>query len=125
MVIKYGTILVVDDDPDSRDILKRFLIPTEYKVETVKNGKEAVERLKCANFDLVLTDFEMPEMDGLALLSFVKSRYPDIPVILVTGRASGKTKKEALEIGVESVLSKPFTGDQLLAIVSEALIKKK
>ena len=125
MVIKYGTILVVDDDPDSRDILKRFLIPTEYKVETVKNGKEAGERLKCANFDLVLTDFEMPEMDGLALLSFVKSRYPDIPVILVTGRASGKTKKEALEIGVESVLSKPFTRDQLLAIVSEALIKKK
>ena len=125
MVIKYGTILVVDDDPDSRDILKRFLIPTEYKVETVKNGKEAVERLKCANFDLVLTDFEMPEMDGLALLSFVKSRYPDIPVILVTGRASGKTKKEALEIGAEGVLSKPFTGDQLLAIVSEALIKKK
>ena len=125
MVIKYGTILVVDDDPDSRDILKRFLIPTEYKVETVKNGKEAVERLKCANFDLVLTDFEMPEMDGLALLSFVKSRYPDIPVILVTGRASGKTKKEALEIGVESVLSKPFTRDQLLAIVSKALTKKK
>ena len=115
----------MDDDPDSRDILKRFLIPTEYKVETVKNGKEAVERLKCANFDLVLTDFEMPEMDGLALLSFVKSRYPDIPVILVTGRASGKTKKEALEIGVESVLSKPFTRDQLLAIVSKALTKKK
>ncbi|MGR3179052.1 MAG: response regulator [Candidatus Anammoxibacter sp.] len=125
MMIKYGRILVVDDDPESRDILKRLLTLSDYEVETVESGRDAVELLKGAEFKLVLTDIVMPEMDGLALLSFVKSRYPDIPVIPVTGRASGKTKKEALEIGVESVLSKPFTRDHLLAIVSEALIKKK
>ena len=74
---------------------------------------------------MVITDFAMPEMDGLALLSHVKSQYPDIPVVMATGRASGETKKEALEIGVEGLLSKPFTKDQLLAIISKALTKKK
>ncbi|MCH7820192.1 MAG: response regulator [Candidatus Marinimicrobia bacterium] len=125
MMIEKDRILVVDDDPESRDILKRLLTLSDYEVESVKGGEEAVELLKRAEFKLVLTDLVMPGMDGIKLLSHVKSHYPDISVIIVTGRASNESKKEALEIGVEGLLSKPFTRDQLLAIVSEALIKKK
>lgn len=124
-MIKYGRILVVDDDSESRNILKRFLTLMEYEVETVNNGKEAVKRLKRDNFNLVITDFAMPEMDGLALLSHVKSKYPNIPVVMATGRTSGQTKKEALEISADGLLSKPFTRDQLITIISKALTKKK
>ena len=125
MLIKYGRILVVDDDPNSRDILKRLLTLSGYEVETVISGKEAVKRLKRSKFNLVLTDLDMPDMDGITLLSHVKSQYPDIPVIMVTGRASGESRNEALEVGADGLLSKPYTEDQLLAIVSESLTEKK
>ena len=124
-MIKKGRILVVDDDLESRNILKHMLTLSHYEVETVKNGKEAVKRLKRAEFNLVLTDLDMPEMDGFTLLSHVKSQYPDIPVVVVTGLISAESRNEALAIGAEGLLSKPCTKDQLLAIVSEALIKKK
>ena len=115
----------MDDDLESRNILKHMLTLSHYEVETVKNGKEAVKRLKRAEFNLVLTDLNMPEMDGLTLLSHVKSQYPDIPVIVVTGLISAESRNEALAIGAEGLLSKPCTKDQLLAIISKSLTKKK
>ena len=60
---KYGRILVVDDDQKSRNILERLLAPTDYEVEIVKSGEEAVKRLKRSKFNLVLTDLDMPDMD--------------------------------------------------------------
>ena len=119
-----GRILVVDDDPKSRNILERLLTLTDYEVEIVKSGEEAVKRLKRSEFNLVLTDLDMPGMDGLELLSHVKSQYPDVPVIVVTGLVSEESRNEALEAGAVSLLSKPYTRDQLLAIISESLTKK-
>ena len=125
MMIEKDRILVVDDDPESRDILKRLLTLSDYEVESVKGGEEAVELLKRAEFKLVLTDLVMPGMDGIKLLSHVKSHYPDISVIIVTGRASNESKKEALENGAEGLLLKPYTRDQLMTIVNETLAKQK
>ena len=124
MMKEHGRILVVDDDPKSRNILERLLTLTDYEVEIVKSGEEAVKRLKRSEFNLVLTDLDMPGMDGLALLSHVKSQYPDVPVIVVTGLVSEESRNEALEAGAVSLLSKPYTRDQLLAIISESLTKK-
>ena len=124
-MIKKGRILVVDDDLESRNILKHMLTLSHYEVETVKNVREAVKRLKRAEFNLLVTDLDMPEMDGLTLLSHVKSQYPDIPVIVVTGLISAESRNEALAIGAEGLLSTPCTKDQLLAIVSKSLTKKK
>ena len=121
---EHGRILVVDDDPKSRNILERLLTLTDYEVEIVKSGEEAVKRLKRSEFNLVLTDLDMPGMDGLELLSHVKSQYPDVPVIVVTGLVSEESRNEALEAGAVSLLSKPYTRDQLLAIISESLTKK-
>ena len=122
---KHGRILVVDDDPKSRKILERLLTLTDYEVEIVISGEEAVKRLKRSEFNLVLTDLDMPGMDGLELLSHVKSQYPDILVIVVTGIASEEDRNKAFEVGAEGLLSKPYTRDQLLAILSEALAKNK
>ena len=124
MMKEHGRILVVDDDPKSRNILERLLTLTDYEVEIVKSGEEAVKRLKRSEFNLVLTDLDMPGMDGLALLGHVKSQYPDVPVIVVTGLVSEESRNEALEAGAVSLLSKPYTRDQLLAIISESLTKK-
>lgn len=121
---EHGRILVVDDDPKSRNILERLLTLTDYEVEIVKSSEEAVKRLKRSEFNLVLTDLDMPGMDGLALLSHVKSQYPDVPVIVVTGLVSEESRNEALEVGAVGLLSKPYTRDQLLAIISEFLTKK-
>ena len=121
---EHGRILVVDDDPKSRNILERLLTLTDYEVEIVKSGEEAVKRLKRSEFNLVLTDLDMPGMDGLELLSHVKSQYPDVPVIVVTGLVSEESRNEALEVGAVGLLSKPYTRDQLLAIISEFLTKK-
>lgn len=123
-MIKKDRILVVDDDPESRIILMRFLSLSNYEVETVESGREAIEQLKSSEFNLVLTDMVMPEVDGLELLNIVKSYYPHVPVIMVTGRASIECKNEALEKGAEGVLLKPYTKDQLLNIVNESLAKK-
>ena len=120
-----GKMLVVDDDQKSRNILERILAPTDYEVEIVKSGEEAVKRLKRSEFNLVLTDLDMPGMDGLELLSYVKSRYPDVPVIMVSGVATEESRNEALEIGAVGLLSKPYTRDQLLVIISESLAKNK
>ena len=125
MMINYGRILVVDDDRKSRNILKRLLTLSNYEVETVTSGQEAVKRLNKSKFNLVLTDLDMPEMDGLALLSHVKSQYPNVSVIVVTGLASGESRNDVLKEGADGLLSKPYTRDQLLAIVSEYLTKKK
>jgi len=122
---KYCRILVVDDDPKSRNILKRLLAPTEYEVEIAISGEEAVERLKRSKFNLVLTDLDMPGMDGIELLSHVKSRYPDVPVIIVSGVATEESRNEALEVGAEGLLSKPYTREELLAIISESMTKNK
>ena len=125
MMKKHGRILVVDDDLKSRNILKRLLAHTDYEVEIVMSGEEAVKRLKRSKFNLVLTDLDMPGMDGLELLSHVKSRYPDVPVIVVSGVATEESRNEALEVGAEGLLSKPYTRDQLIAIISESLAKNK
>ena len=125
MMIEKNMILVVDDDPECRDILMRLLTLSDYEVETVESGRDAVELLKRAEFKLVLTDIVMPDMDGLELLSHVKSHYPNIPVIMVTGRASNESKNEALEKGAEGLILKPYTRDQLMTIVNETLAKQK
>ena len=125
MMIEKNMILVVDDDPESRDILMRLLTLSDYEVETVESGRDAVELLKRAEFKLVLTDIVMPDMDGLELLSHVKSHYPNIPVIMVTGRASNESKNEALEKGAEGLILKPYTRNQLMTIVNETLAKQK
>ena len=124
-MIEKNMILVVDDDPESRDILMRLLTLSDYEVETVESGRDAVELLKRAEFKLVLTDIVMPDMDGLELLSHVKSHYPNIPVIMVTGRASNESKNEVLEKGAEGLILKPYTRNQLMTIVNETLAKQK
>ncbi len=81
-------ILVVDDEEEIRELLKDWLAATGQKVFTAQNGEEATYAIKepSSSFDLVITDTEMPQMGGVELTEWVKTNFPKIPVILMSGR---------------------------------------
>lgn len=102
-------VLVVDDDPMIREVISAYLSEDGYTVELASNGREGMEKFCAAEFDIVLTDRSMPEMNGDQLALEVKKRKPGVPVLLLTGfgdlmAATGEKPK-----GVDLVMSKPFT----------------
>lgn len=117
-------ILVVDDDPVTLKNLRRLLEKSGYEVSTFSNPVRACEEFKKASFDLLITDLRMPHMDGLSLLEEVQRAALGIEVILMTGYASLDGAVEATKRGAYYYLAKPFTPDQLRAVVREALEQK-
>lgn len=107
-------ILVVDDEPDLLEILSTELSDAGYEVTCAQDGREAVERARRDHFDVVLTDFKMPGMDGLATLAAIEALHPAQRAVLMTGFASDKVRG-ALKKSGRPFLPKPFELDDLLA----------
>jgi putative two-component system response regulator len=110
-------ILIVDDDPDIRESLSEILISEGYQVETAENGKEALGKVSNFEPDIVLTDYLMPEMDGIALCKFIKNDQTlvDTGVILITGVNDLETRVRGLLAGADDFLNKPFMLPELQA----------
>ena len=102
-------VLVVDDDPMVREVLSAYLSEDGYKVELAVNGREGLEKFAAGEFDIVLTDRSMPEMEGDELAREVKKLKPDVPVILVTGFGDIMASTGEKPEGVDFVMNKPFT----------------
>lgn len=116
-----GGILVVDDQENLLQVLSRMLTASGFAVHTANNGFQAFRLFSRASFALVLTDFNMPGMDGLALAKKIKRASPDIPVIVMTG-ADGPELKQIRESGcVACLLKKPFRWEDLNEAVANAL----
>jgi signal transduction histidine kinase len=113
-----GRILLADDNADVRDYVQRLLEP-HYKVESVVNGKLALDSARSNPPDLILTDVMMPEMDGFELLQSLRGdpQTAAIPVILLSARAGEESKVEGMETGADDYLIKPFSARELLARV--------
>lgn len=118
-----GKILVVDDDPTLRAGLKRILGGRGYSVETAGTAEEALVVLTHEQFDLVLTDLQMPGMDGMALLGEIKRRSPHTPVVMLTAYGSMETVIQALRGGVSDFITKPFRPDELISIVEREIAR--
>jgi DNA-binding NtrC family response regulator len=116
-------ILIVDDSPDTLDILEQNLASRGHEVAVAPGASEALEILARENFDLVLTDMKMPGMNGMDLTRVVRERYPDMEVMMITGYATVESAVEALKTGAEEYLAKPFTDEELFAAVDRVLIK--
>ena len=116
-------ILVVDDSPDTLDILQQNLASRGHKVSVAHDAAEALEILAGETFDLVLTDMKMPGMSGIDLTRVVRERYPDMEVMMITGYATVESAVEALKTGAEEYLAKPFTDEELFAAVDRVLRK--
>lgn len=119
--MRTGTILLVENDEDTREGLRRLLRRQGYTVDVAGDGREAleyVERHPCA---LVITDMLMPGMDGLVLLQRLQERRPDIPVLVITAFGNWGSYARAIELGAAAYLTKPFRSEELQREVQRAL----
>jgi DNA-binding NtrC family response regulator len=114
-------VLVVDDEPDMRDALTAALRRDGLCISTAANGIEALEKVQAQSFDLIVTDVRMPRMGGLALLQELKRTFPSIPVIMMTGYGRIEDAVEAMKAGAFDYLLKPFSLEDLKAVVTKAL----
>jgi DNA-binding NtrC family response regulator len=114
-------VLVIDDEAIIRTSCERTLIPAGYEVELAEGGKEGLEMLEKEEFGLVLLDLKMPDMDGVEVLNNIKSKWPDIKVVMITGYSTVETAVQALRLGAFNYLEKPFTPNSLLTAVKEVL----
>jgi len=114
-------ILVVDDAPDTIEVLSRNLSAAGYVVRTASSVPDAVAILDSAAIDLVITDYKMPKVDGLTLVRHVRENHPDIGVMMITGYATVRGAVDAVKMGAEEYVPKPFTDEELLSAVRRTL----
>ncbi len=117
-------ILIVDDDRSLRKMLAFVLDKEGYRVEEAVNGVDALKKLKGRNFDLVISDIRMPDLNGIELLKKIKTHDQDLPVIMITAYATTNDAIEAMKLGAEDYIMKPFSLDELKIIITKSLHKK-
>jgi len=116
------TILVVDDEPAVREVLVGKLLQTPaYRLKQAQNGRVAAGMLANERVHLVITDLQMPEMDGLALLQHIQENHADLPAIVITGYATADTAIAALRRGAANFIKKPFDLNEVAATVWKVL----
>jgi two-component system response regulator HydG len=120
---KKETILVVDDSPDTLEVLRRNLEFKGYNVFTAPGAVEAIKILESTGVDLVITDLKMPGVDGLSLVRHIQENFKDTEVMMITGYPSIEGAIEAVKSGAEEYLAKPFTDDELFSAVKDVLDK--
>ncbi len=116
-------ILVVDDDSITRKLLGMYLKSKGYEVEYAENGLEALEKLGQVEINIVLTDLNMPYMDGIEFTRNMKTEpnYSHIPVLMVTTEADSDEKERAIQAGADAYLVKPVTAEQINETVRRLL----
>lgn len=116
-------ILIADDDPDIRDVLKITLAEENYDTIEAKNGEEALEIIRSKPLDLVLLDYKMPKMDGIQVCDAVKKDLllQHLPVIMVTGKGEVSDKIDGIDSGADDYIVKPFEPKELLARIRMVL----
>ncbi len=119
-VVTLPTVMVVDDSLTVRKITSRLLTREGYQVVLAKDGVDALEQLLEVTPDVVLSDIEMPRMDGFDLVRNIRAdkRLANLPVIMITSRTAEKHRNYALEIGATNYLGKPYDEDELLALIA-------
>ncbi|HLP16396.1 MAG TPA: response regulator [Bacteroidota bacterium] len=115
------SVLVVDDEDALRSVLSTELLSEGYVVETAPDGDDAIAILQQKAFDLVLLDIKMPRVDGFEVLRFIKQRYPNTKVIMLTGFADLKNAIESKKLGAEDFVSKPYDLVDLLTTIERVL----
>lgn len=112
-------VLVVDDDANIRLLIAEQLREACCRVFTASDGEEAVEILEREPVDLLVTDYEMPRMNGLELIRWSQARLPHLPTVLITGHEPETVAAEGWRCGTLRMLRKPFSVEHLLLLVGE------
>ena len=121
-----ANVVLVDDEEMVLTSLSSFLmLETEYEVHTFTSAKEALDYIKKNPVDIVISDYLMPEMDGISFLGKVRDVKPEIPRIILTGYADKENAIKAInEVGLYQYIEKPWENDDLLIILRNGLEKK-
>jgi two-component system, OmpR family, KDP operon response regulator KdpE len=115
-----GRILVVDDDPQIRRVMRTTLTGEGYEVEDARSGEEALEKLRAGRYELMLLDINMPGMGGIETGRQVRANS-DMAIIMLTVRNTEQDKVQALDAGADDFITKPFSTPELLARIRAAL----
>jgi DNA-binding NtrC family response regulator len=118
-------ILFVDDDQTILNMVEEYLSAFDYRVSIVDSGLKALELIKDKDFDVVFTDFKMPDIDGLELLAMIKEYRPATEVIIVTGHGTMESAIQAMKFGSYDYIQKPFKLDVLKIVINKLYEEKK
>lgn len=120
-----GSILIIDDEKNIRDVLEILLQGEGYKITLADGGVEGIEILKKDIFDLVITDIKMPYIDGFAILKATKELSPDTDVVLITAYGTTESAIEAMKLGAYDYIQKPFKMDEIRLVVKKAMERRR
>ncbi|MGD8294301.1 MAG: response regulator [Desulfobacterales bacterium] len=114
-------ILLVDDDEWIRDSLSLFFEAEGCKLLTFETAEEGMDAVEKQTYDIVISDYKLPGMDGLEFLRRVKEKQPKTSELLITAYANGEIEKEAKEIGVKDIIPKPFSSEDFETSLSRII----
>ena len=122
-----GHLLIVDDNKVNRLLMSRSVVPLGHRASVAENGKVAMQMLRSDNFDILLLDIEMPEMDGFEVLEALKAdpHFRDLPVIVTSSVEGLDNIVRCIELGAEDYLPKPINKVLLKARVSSGLANRR
>ena len=118
-------VLIVDDEDDFRETIVKRLNARKLQAEGANSGVRALEVLKEKEFDVMVLDVKMPDMDGIETLRHVKKMTPDVEVIMLTGHASVEFGLKGMQLGAFDYIMKPAPIDELMDTIGQAFNKKK
>lgn len=124
-----GRVLVVDDEPDVRNIVRMTLEKAGYQVLEAEDGKKAIDTINSGDnrlmLDVLITDIRMPAINGLEAIAYFRREYPRVPIIVLTGFPDIQMATTLLEQGVVEYLVKPVEGQRLKAAVAKAMDQRE
>lgn len=118
------TILIVEDSATTRSLIKAVIEELgDFNIVEAPTGFDAIKLLPLQSFDLILTDINMPDINGLELINFIKgnTRYNHVPLIIVTTERSDEDRKRGIALGASAYITKPFKAAELQEIVRKTL----
>ena len=121
---KSRKILIIDDEPDLRDLYQKLLELKGYHVYCAASGPEGIQLNEQNNPDLIILDMHMPEMDGISTLRNIRKTDDSVIVVILTGYACPDTIRDAIDLNVSEYLSKPFENNELLNVIGKAFGSK-
>lgn len=119
-----GRVLLVDDEPELRRLLRRFLARAGYEVVEAVNGSAGLLLARRERFDVVITDVRMPLMSGLELLEYLVVEEPGLPVVLISGSTELQNRRSAIAMGAFDFLAKPISLAHLQSVASSAVAQR-
>ena len=116
-----SSILIIDDEPNVCESCQRILSQEDFNVDTNINPISGYDQALANNYDLIILDLIMKDLDGLELLAKLREKKPDVPVIIITGYPSVESKKKSMNFGVLDYILKPFEPNEILEPIKNIL----